>query len=404
MASSTRGALIRSAQSIDIESMGKIVKSYLKCRILEKSCGANHLYVGPPGIGKSETVVEAAKGAAEEAGLKFWEYENSAEPEDYNKAFVMVLFRLDMVKPEDLSGFPLPDKNDKSFDYAIPRWAKVLRKAKAGLVILDEFTNINDDTVLSAAYDIVLSEKVNLYYFRKPVIALGNPPEYSSIARPLPLPLLNRLAVFNVKEPSVDMWCNYMQKRYNDSWAKEVCAFLKSFRDYLIKLPEETELLEPYPTPRSWSSLALALYNAYPDLYDALRSGNKELRKELTTLVSAYVGPEAAHAFVSWAFSKSISVEELIEKPDLVLQLSEDQAALVLQALAHYSHPHWKSRTTKVVKRLLEEPGGTRYVAMLLRFMEPSRRNEFIDYLKSKNKMLLYEIKKKIGGKELFED
>ena len=394
---------VLSYHSIDINTMREFVRSYLGCRLEKQICGNNHLYLGPPGIGKSETVVDVAREVAEEHGLRFWEFENASEPPaDYEKVFVLVLFRLDMVKPEDLSGFPIPNKEDNAFDYATPRWAKVLRKAKGGLVVLDEFTNINDDTILSAAYDIVLSEKVNLFYFKKPVIALGNPPEVSSLARPLPLPLLNRLAVFNVREPSVEEWCDYMNKRYGDAWAKEVCTFLHAFSDFLLRVPEDPEHLSPYPTPRSWTSLALALYNAYRELYQALQEKKASARRKLVSLVAGFVGPEAAHAFVNWVFTSIPSVDQIVKDPSVLDTLSDDQLILVMQILAQHKHQHWKARITKVIDYLLKDSRKARYVAMLLRFMEDKRRKEYINYLKKNNTRVLFEIRSKIGGGELF--
>ena len=392
-----------SFHNIDIAQMKEFVRDYLKCRLENNVCGNNHLYIGPPGIGKSETVVNVAKELADSKGLIFWEYENTSDPpDDYDKVFVLVLFRLDMVKPEDLSGFPVPNKQDHTFDYAIPRWAKVLRRAKAGLVVLDEFTNINDDTLLSAAYDIVLSEKVNLYRFNKPVIALGNPPEVSSLARALPLPLLNRLTVFFVREPSVDEWCSYMDVKYGDRWAREVCSFLHAFNDLLIRIPEDPEELVPYPTPRSWTSLAVALPNAYAELYQALKERDHKLRRKLVNLVAGFVGPEAAHTFVNWAYTSVPSIEEVVKNPNIVTTLSDDQMILVVQALANHKHPHWKARVTKVIDVLLKDSKRARYAAMLLRFMDEKRRKEYINYLRKNNARVLYEIRSRIGGGDLF--
>jgi len=386
--------------NIDITTMKKFVKEYLRCRQNGRFCGSNHLYLGPPGIGKSETIVDAAKEIADELGLEFWEYENASPPPS-NNSFVLVMFRLDMVKPEDLSGFPVPDKSSGTFDYAIPRWAKVLKESRGGLVVLDEFTNVNDDTLLSAAYDIVLSEKVNLFKFGKPVIALGNPPEVSSLARPLPLPLLNRLAVFEVRSPEVEEWCNYMDRKF-EVWAKEVCAFLHAFSDLFLKVPEDVEDLTPFPTPRSWTSLALALANTYSSLYESLKERNPKAKKELVSLASAYVGPEAAHTFVNWAYTSIPSIEDIIKNPRMVLKFSDDQLLLTVQALAHYKHPHWKARVSKVLEVLLQDSKKTRYAAMLLRFMDEKKRKEFVNYLKKNNARVLYEIRTRIGGGELF--
>ncbi|MBP1450187.1 MAG: AAA family ATPase, partial [Thermoproteus sp.] len=78
-------------------------------------------------------------------------------------------------------------------------------------------------------------------------------------AEPLPAPLLNRLTVLNVEPPTVDEWCEYMDRKYGDSWERAVCEFLKESPSFLFEPPREPEGLEPYPTPRSWTRLAVQL-------------------------------------------------------------------------------------------------------------------------------------------------
>ena len=398
-----------STTSISVNELKDIVKRYLKCRMEGDACGSNLMFIGPPGIGKSESVIEAAREAAEELGLDFWEYENYSDPPSgYNKTFTFVIFRLDMVKPEDLTGFPLPDKESKTFEYAIPRWVEALRKSRAGLVLLDEFTNVTDDIILSAAYDIVLNEKVNLYKFKKPVIALGNPPEYSSLARPLPLPLLNRLALFNVKEPKVEEWCDYMNEKYEGKWLTEVCAFLHGRPDLLLKPPEDVEDLSPFPAPRSWTALALALKNVYYDLWEKVKKKEKKVLNKLITIASAYVGKEAASHFGSWAYIEAPSIEEVLRNPQILLAMDKGEAyspealIYVLAQLANLNGEKWEEKVGEVAAFLLKN-GAYRPAAMLLRLISDSkRRSKVFNYLRKKYPMELMKLKKSVGGGKLF--
>ncbi len=395
--------------SISVNELKDIVKRYLKCRIENNVCGSNLMFIGPPGIGKSESVIDAANEVASELDLDFWEYENYAEPPSgYDRTFTFVIFRLDMVKPEDLTGFPLPNKETKTFEYAIPRWVEVLRKSKAGLVLLDEFTNVTDDMILSAAYDMVLNEKVNLYRFNKPVIALGNPPEYSSLARPLPLPLLNRLALFNVKEPKVEEWCDYMNEKYEGKWLTEVCAFLHGRPDLFLKPPEDVEDLTPFPTPRSWTALALALKNVYYDIWERVKNRERRILNKFITIVSAYVGKEAASHFGSWAYIEAPSVEEVIKNPQILLDMdkgkvySPEALIYVLAQLANLSGDRWEEKVGEIAAFLLKN-GAYRSAAMLLRLISDSkRRSKVFSYLRKKYPMELMKLKKSVGGGKLF--
>ena len=397
------------SMSVTVNELSEIVRKYLLCRVKSLNCGSNILFIGPPGIGKSEGVIEAAKRVAEELGLEFWEYENYSEPPSgYDKVFAFVMFRLDMVKPEDLTGFPIPDKESKTFEYAIPRWVEALRKSKAGLVLLDEFTNVTDDVILSAAYDIVLNEKVNLYKFKKPVIALGNPPEFSSLARPLPLPLLNRLAVFNVKEPKVEEWCDYMAEKYGDSWLTEVCAFLHSRPDMILKPPEDVEDLQPFPTPRSWTALALALKNVHYDVWERVKKREKKALNKLLTVASAYVGREAASHFASWAYIDAPDLEEVLKNPQILLDMdrgkaySQEALIFTLAQLANLTGDKWEEKVGEIAAFLIKNR-AYRPAAMLLRLISDSRRrSKVFNYLRKKHPVILARLKSSVGGGKLF--
>ena len=307
--------------------------------------------IGPPGIGKSEAVIESAKLRAKELGLKFWIYESRKDPpEPLDNLFTLVLLRLDMIKPEDLTGIPDIKSDDETFDYKLPRWVKVLKESKGGLLFLDEFTNVVDDTLMSAAFEIVLNKSVNMYKFNKMVVAAGNPPEYSSLARPLPAPLLSgRLAVFEVRTPKLTEWLEYMHARYGENWAPEVYAFLSQHPDMLIRPPENAEGLEPFPTPRAWSKLAVELQTSWRKEVDEVKEvapveESSQARAKrvgvvglLTSVASAFVGSEAGTRFVAWLRVKPPTIEEVIQNPSILEKINEEQKYMLATQLATYT-------------------------------------------------------------------
>jgi len=91
-----------------------------------------------------------------------------------------------------------------------------------------------------------------------------------------------------------------MNRKYNDAWDKRVYVFLKRFENegYILKLPRTPEGLEEYPTPRTWSWLALDLYEGFNELED------------ICGLVGEEVGMRF-HAFLKL----NVDIDELIAEP-----------------------------------------------------------------------------------------
>jgi len=164
------------------------------------------LLLGPPGIGKSMSCWALAERLASKTKKEFVRYHDDiAEsileaPEDY---FVFCDFRLTECEPSDLIG--LPDRVDGSVRYSPLLWARCLSKA-AGLLLLDELTNLQRPDKISVAYKLIFDRMAGFTKFHDDVmiIACGNRPEYSGVASMLPTPLISRMIVIDVDPPSVD--------------------------------------------------------------------------------------------------------------------------------------------------------------------------------------------------------
>lgn len=264
------------------------------------------LLLGAPGIGKSETVREVAQEIAMRESKEFVDYSDDRASEilrNPEKYFLLVDFRLSEVEPSDLIGIPRVQEIDsKPYVQYVPLlWARCLQ-ASSGILFLDEITNVQRDDVISVAYKLALDRKVGQVSINGKtfIVAAGNSPEESALARLLPAPLLNRFRVYRVDPPSVTDWANYMDARFGESWDKRVLAFLYAHEgeNYLIQRPDDAETLQQFPTPRSWTKLAAVSSKLRGDeLYeDAASLVGREIATKLKAFVEARVDIDALMA------------------------------------------------------------------------------------------------------------
>lgn len=236
------------------------------------------LFIGPPGVGKSETTREVASILAQEYGLELVDYHGV---QDYNRVslkpwhyFLYIDLRLTSVEPADLTGIPRSLFDGKISEYVPFGWAEALSLAP-GVLNLEELTNVQRMDLMSAAYQLVLDRRAGFTRFNNGVmiVGLGNPPnEWSSAATALPLPLLNRFNVFEIRPPTLDEWYNYMNTHYGERWFTTVYDFLRAYPNYLLGKPtiqssmSQGSGLSPsdqIPTPRAWTKLAIQFYTAF---------------------------------------------------------------------------------------------------------------------------------------------
>lgn len=282
------------------------------------------LLLGPPGVGKSYTVYEVAKEVAKKADREFVDYNDDVAPEilaEPERYFVFVDLRLTEVEPSDLIG--IPKVIDGAVHYKPLLWARCLNKAP-GILFLDELTNVQRLDVLSAAYKLILDRKAGFTPFHRDVmvIAAGNSPEHSAIANMLPAPLVDRLMVVDVAPPTVREWAEFMSKVYGDRWDRRTLAFLLAFEaeHYLLKPTKDVETLTNFPTPRSWTSLALLLQKGVA---------------EPEEVAVGLLGPEVGHKFAAFLRTR-VDLEQLIREPQRFAELHVDQKYMAATMLGSW--------------------------------------------------------------------
>ncbi|MEZ0394082.1 MAG: AAA family ATPase [Desulfurococcaceae archaeon] len=337
----------------------------MEIRITEYVLMDRSLLIGPPGIGKTERVRQLAEEEARRLGRTFVDLKDAdaalldrveASPERF---FAYTRIAAPHVFPEDLS-YPRP--RDGYVEAIPPRAFKVLSlRGIAGVLFVDELGNVQRDDQMAMYFTLMQEKEAAWVKLREEVfvVAAANPPEWSPLAREVPAPLRNRLAVFRVLPPRVEEWVAYMDRTYGDAWDRRVAAYLAVFREDLLRPPREGEL-ENFPTPRSWTRLALELPRTPPHLHGALCSA----------LVGREVGSRF-HALLSARVDVRALLEGLERDPKSFGRLSASERALVVAALAQSSDEELLKRVG-LLKLMAEE--HREFLAALLSAIPRRRR------------------------------
>lgn len=321
---------------------GYIIRHFFSENREERKYGL--LFLGPPGIGKSYSVEAAAMKIAQKLNRTFvrillrwqpgkgfvvnmhgkWAIEDILNnPEQF---FPYSDFRLSTIEPSDLTG--IPREHNGMTRYFPLEWAAV-HSASPGIIFLDEITWIQRDDVWAVAPQVVLDKIAGFTAFHPEtlIIAAGNRPEDASIVRLIHNPLMNRFKKISVKSPTVDGWKSWMFKKYGNKWDTRTYAFLKRFEaeGYLLKLPKEPEGLENFPTPRTWTWVALDLAVGFDEEDD----------------IKGLLGPEVGQKFLAF-LKTNVNIEELIKYPHLFRQLDLDQQYMACVMLGSWISQHKK--------------------------------------------------------------
>jgi len=298
------------------------------------------LCLGKPGIGKSETAFVVGQTLAKDR--EFVDYDDDQAErilKNPEKFFVYVDFRLPECEPSDLGGIPRDYLGGIGFKPLL--WARCLSKC-AGVLVLDELTNVRREDIITAAYKLIFDRKAGFVKMHPDVyiIACGNKPERSRVARLLPSPLMDRVLKLDVIEPTVDDWMRYMQLKYRDEWDKTCYIFNKRFENegYLLKLPEEPETLEAYPTPRSWTRLSRLRYFGMKD----------------RETVEGLIGLEVGQKYLAF-LEVSVDINDLIRYPNSWTALNLDGKYMASLLLATWISKHLKTKVISNCFRLIDE-------------------------------------------------
>jgi AAA domain (dynein-related subfamily) len=203
---------------------------------------------GPPGIGKSALVREAA--------------------EFLDLPCVTLLGT--QIAPEDLIGVPrIQSVEGGGFatEFCPP---KALLRSEPFLFFIDELNSAVPD-VQKAFYSLILDRRLGDYVLPRGsrVVGAGNRVEDRALVRPMATALANRM-VHIALSPDAEAWLSWgvMQGLH-----PIVLAFIRARPDRLFELPP-TDATPAYPTPRAWHMLSDSLFTVPHHLWPAMAAGS----------------------------------------------------------------------------------------------------------------------------------
>ena len=219
------------------------------------------LLLSPPGIGKSESVMQAAA----DEGLECRSLLGT------------------QIAPEDVSGVPKIVNGRTVF---CPPRILLPENPKPFCLFLDELPACTPD-IQKAFYSLLLERRIGEFPLPKGtwVVAAGNRAEDRSLVRSLSAALVNRVIILNVRV-DVNEWLTWgMQAGVR----KEVLSFIKSHPNSLMRSIPATPA--PFSTPRAWVSLANSL--------DLLEEAGELNPYTVRTIAYGRVSPEDAEMFTN---------------------------------------------------------------------------------------------------------
>lgn len=284
---------------------------------------------------------------AKEEGRTFYDFH---EIKDYDEIFrnpqkyyiYLDLRMTEFSEPSEILGIPRIDNVRHYFTYEPPIWARMLSLEKiSGLIFLDELTNVQRDDIISAVYKLVLDRRVGFLKLSNNVriIAAGNTLDTSEIVRELPRPLRNRFEVVKVTLPTIDEWRKYMDENYGN-WDHRILNYLLRFPEDFYKEPRDDE--ENFPTPRSWTRLAIQTLN--------INNGEILKAKALSLL-----GREIGMKVYKFLTTKIPEIRELLKNEKLFKNLNDDEKYLLVVEISKNLNNLNDRELEKIVKILSDD-------------------------------------------------
>jgi hypothetical protein len=321
---------VATAIEVSHRELEALVKIYFKARKAFFCWGAT-------GIGKSQTVRQAARNIASELKKEYTENIHDINNED---KFVVIDLRLSQMDPSDLRGIPI-FSGDKEATVWLP--PDFLPRKGQGIIFLDE-VNLAPPLVQASAYQLILDRRLGTYTVPDGylLVAAGNRLEDRASVFEMSAPLKNRFGHCQLREPTVEDWTKWAVEHEVDM---RIIGFLNFRRTALFQFDPRVKE-NAFATPRSWEHVS--------QLIKEIPSENLQL---LQQLCSTQVGVGTAGEFVTFirVKDKLHPMDYYLKDPDNCELPNENTQPDLIWALITAFAEHYKAHTdTKTLQAVIQ--------------------------------------------------
>lgn len=329
---------VATAVEVSHKELQALIKIYFKARKAFFCWGAT-------GIGKSQTVRQAAREIAAELNKEYSEDIHDVNNED---KFLVIDIRLSQMDPSDLRGIPIFSSDRETTMWLPPEF---FPKKGQGVIFFDEL-NLAPPLVQSSAYQLILDRRLGTYCVPEGylLVAAGNRLEDRASVFEMSAPLKNRFGHAQLREPSVEDWTKWAVEHEIDM---RIIGFLNFRRTALFQFDPRVKE-NAFATPRSWEHVS--------QLIKVIPSENLQL---LQQVCSTQVGVGTSGEFITFirVKDKLHGMKYYLEHPDDCELPNENTQPDLIWALITAFAEHYKAHTDtktleaiiRVLKRMNEE-------------------------------------------------
>ena len=330
------------SRAYSAEQMKNFIKKRYEGAFLRKSPQDALFVEGPPGVGKTVGVKEAAREFANKYGFRFADISESSEKElekllNEKDVFIFYDLNLSTREPSDISGIPRIDERSGYVYMIPPLWVKLMEK-HPGILFVDEITNVQRPDLLTIGFKLIGEKlagdsKLNNNVM---IITAGNPREHNYLANALPAPLINRMQVLRVKEPEKEEWFSYAKQRYPEIPA-DITAYMSSTAARPVKVSEE----EAYTTPRSCEKYLKILS-------DILYIDPHMDARQLSSMMEGIISQEDHYAFMGYYRERNTIIRYLQEGREIDDPAARWAASVYLGSLIREHYDAYRKGSSEV--------------------------------------------------------
>ena len=312
------------------------------------------ILLGRTGIGKSDTIKNAAKDMATSRNKEFLEWNECTMEQkkevitNPDKYFGFLDIRLTQYEPSDIKG--LPSFQEGTVVWQQNLWVKAFQ-AIDGVILFDEI-NLCPPLLQNSVYQIILDKQVGESPLNKDVmiVGAGNLQEDRASTFEIPKPIISRGMIFELRCPSAESWTDWALAHDIDSRVVSYIQF--AGHNLFHEKDDETNII----TPRGWEFVS-SMIKGVPDM------------DKVELLSSGILGEAGALEFRAFVeLTNKWDIDYILKNPkDAELPTEIDQTYSLVSAISekYKGNKKYLKPIFKILPRLKPD-----FAILLLRFIK----------------------------------